>query len=179
MRKDPAETFLKWCVIGVIIFLIAVVVFGLYGCEVLKKKETVKSDSTSVKKELAVKVDSTHSGSVTKTDISEMYEKWKETIVLPKSEPNVTNLHPVQIIREYEKGEKQETKTDSSFYHNFQSMMFLAIDSLNRKIDQFSKDKHSETKGLGLLTVILIALGVVVAFKGLGFITSKYSIIKK
>lgn len=171
------KDFFKYTIVGVIIFFTCLLIMGMCGCEVIKGKKSVQSDSTHVVKAEAVKTDSTKSGIVTKTDISEMYEKWKTTLTFPR-DTSVTNVYnyprPETIVIEKEVGQKTETKSDSSWYFNFQSSVFTAIDSLNRKIDSYEKTKSSETKGVGLTLVIIIAIAAVV----LGKVALPFKIVK-
>lgn len=162
---------------------------ALSSCRVIKGKQSVKSDSTAVHKVEAVTKDSTVAGAVSKSDITEMYEKWKATFTFPK-DTSVVNIHnyptetpwrvqPIQVTYEKETGERRETRTDSAWMHQFTQSVFVALDSVNRKLDQVTKSKQSETKGLGLIAVILIGFGILLFWEGAKKIVSKYSIIKK
>lgn len=167
--------------IGVILLLLLV---ALCGCEVLKHKSTNRVDSTSVKKSIAVDSSSLNAGSVKKEDKKSIEEnEWWRIIQQFPRDTNVTNtnVYPSTVIYEGGKGKKEETQHtyDSAFLTQFATSVKTMFEQTLLRIEQLEKNKSSEFKGLGLLTMIAIALGVVVFFKGIGWLRNKYSIIKK
>jgi hypothetical protein len=153
--------------ITVLIALLAFTTLQSLSCRKVQKSSiSTNSDSTSLSTRRVENKDSTVAGSVTKSDISELYEKWKETIISPTvvkdSAVTNNNIYPTTIIREYEKGQKQESKSDSSFYYNLQEAVFVAIDSLNRKIDQKVETKVVKPDPLatGVNLAVFVLLGL-------------------
>ena len=181
-----------WALLLIVFLLVMVVAFSS-GCEVLKHKRTTHQDSTVVaKKELATEVVNT-GGSVRRdsSEANERYE-WLRVIQQFAQRPvatgdSVTNNYyntypqPATIIYETGKGERNEKSGsyDSTFYNNIMRMVAMSLDSLSRKMDQVEKNKKSETKGVGLVTVALIVAGVVLLLKGAGWGLSNFTIVKK
>jgi hypothetical protein len=170
-----------------IIIALLFIVFSC-GCEVLKGKKSMKADSTNVKKSVVKDSNTTNAGSVSKneTNSKEQNEWWRQTYVYPQSKDSIiTNNYfttpPATIIYEGGRGTKEESSksSDSSFYHQFQLMLTEQMDSTRSMIAAQVKSKESETKGVGLITMILLLVGAVLLFKALGLIGSKYTIVKK
>jgi hypothetical protein len=106
---------------------------SIVGCEVLKGKREVRTDSTSV-----VKKDS---GSlfVNSSNRSDSSAYWREIWTLAR-DTNVTvnNIYPTSYTKEYGVREIKETELvyDSSWKQ--------AYDSLNKKVDSFEKTKETK-----------------------------------
>lgn len=180
-----------WALLLIVFLLLMVVAFSS-GCEVLKHKRTTHQDSMVVaKKELATEV--VNSGGAVRRDSTEAKERyeWLRIIQQFAQRPvatgdSVTNNYyntypqPATIIYETGKGERSEKSGsyDSTFYNNIMRMVAMSFDSLSRKMDQAEKDKQEGTKGLGIVTVVLIAAGVVVLLKGAGWGLSKFKIVR-
>lgn len=161
--------------------MLLVILFFSSGCEVLKNKSSRSSDSTSVKKLTVNDSNVNAGGNVSKNETkAKEANEWERTIYQYGRDTNVTNVYPSTII--YERGsgtkEQQNNSTDSSFYFNLEKRLMNAIDSTNSNKQETEKDKSSNTKGVGLITIILIGLGLIVLNKGVGFIGSKYRLVK-
>ena len=169
------------------VLLIWLIFFPITGCEVFKFLRQNSSDSTAVKKTAVTNSDSTAGGSVKKeTSNSKEESEWWRIIqqYQPKGgDTTINNFYPqpATIIYEGGKGSREEIKntTDSSWYSNIMKMMADTFDSTNRRLDTIERSKHSETKGLGLVTIVLIGVGLLIANKLLGFFGNNYRIAKK
>ncbi|MEO0312289.1 MAG: hypothetical protein RIQ89_1946 [Bacteroidota bacterium] len=168
--------------------LIAWLVSLFTGCEVLKQKKSAKADSTSVKKQSTSIIDSNNAGSVSTAEnkTKEESEWWRVIKQFAKPDTNVTNNYyhqgqPATIIYEGGRGTKEEAskQTDSTWRNQFLSMVADALDSMNHKIESIDKGKHSQTKGVGLVTLLLLLGGFFILSNGAGFILKKYKISKR
>ena len=177
----------RWFVVLAILMAIVIAVFT-GGCEVFKFRKENHSDTTSKKLTTLTDTSSQTGGSVKKeeTKSKEENEWFKMTLqYLKDSKPGdpVNNIYPAPatIIYEGGKGSKEETKTsiDSSFYLNTQKLVAMALDSMSRKMDSIEKTKHVETKGLGLLAIVLIGVGLIALNKGFTVLGNRYTITKK
>ena len=182
MTSKQFEDGMNSAAVVVFCFLFGMVFFTCGSCKILKHTESSKSDSTNVKK-LNVndtKVDSGGSVKKNETKAKEANE-WERTIYHYSKDTNITKIYPTAVI--YERGsgtkEQESNTTDSSWFYNFQNTILAAVDSLNNKIETAEWNKSSTTKGVGLITLILVAAGAVVLFKGLGYVGSKFQIVKK
>lgn len=164
------------------------IVLALSSCNIERFFTRQRSDSTSVAKTQTEKRDSTAAGAVTTTNTKskEDYEWWRVILEnMPKGDTTVTvnNIYPAPARVIYEGGSgKVETETaskDSVWFHQLALLIKASTDSTNRRIDNIEKQSKTETKGLGLFTLILVMGGAVVLFKLLGFVGNNYSIAKK
>lgn len=166
--------------------LIIVVTVMFSSCKILHTKKESKNDTTRViKSDLTIK-DTSSTGS-TKTDntqSTDKYEWWRIIASLPKGDTNVYNINtypaPATVIYEGGSGVKEEQREirDSSWDNKMTMLVAQAIDSMNRKISNLEERSKTETKGVGLLTLILIGAGFLIANKLLGFLGSNYTIKK-
>ncbi len=177
-----------------IIFLLLCVLMGLLvctfsSCEILKHKKSETLDSTRIIKTVVAIKDTTSAGVVSKekTTEKEANEWWR---VIQQFQPHggdttiVYNNHypqPATVIYEGGKGSREATaeRTDSAWINSVMTMVATSLDSMNKKLTTIEKDKKSETKGVGLLTVLLLGVGFVLLNYLLGFVGSNYSIVKK
>ena len=184
MKSKPDWSLFKWYLVGAALLILAAALCS--SCEILKTRSELKADSTH-KATLAIDTkDSTAGGAVSKINYESKddYEKWRAIFTYPRdTNVSVTNVYPqpTTVIYEREKGTKTEAtnKTDSSWFVNVFKHLFNALDSTNSKVDRIDKSKHSETKGLGLFTIVLLLLGYLVVSKGADFVFSNYSFTKK
>lgn len=181
MQKDNTIKSLLLILLAVVCILFTLLLCS--GCEVFKFRKENKTDSTAVKKKIAVATDSSNGGSVKKeeTKSKEENEWWR--LIQHYGRDTVTNNfypQPATIIYEGGRGNKEESTStvDSSYYQNMMRMVAMSFDSLNRKVDSIENKKHSETKGVGLITLLLVAGGAVVLLKLMGWVGSNYSFVK-
>lgn len=175
------------CLWLVLLGLILVVSMFFASCKILHFKKASSSDTTSLKKtEVQVK-DSSNKGGI-KTDdtkTKDQYEWWRVITSLPRGDTNVYNINsypaPATVIYEGGSGVKEEQRQvrDSIWDNNVTVMVAQAIDSMNRKLSNLEKNSKTETKGVGLITVLLIGAGFLIANRLLGFVGSNYTITKK
>lgn len=165
---------------------IIILILFLSGCELTKQIKHSTSDSTSLNKSTVNAVDTSKGGSVktTNTTTKEDFDWYKITQLFSQNKDtsiNNTNVYPSTVIYEGGKGTKEQVSNtiDSSWFKNQLSFMTLTIDSLNKKIETYSKDKHSETKGVGLIMVIIIVVCGMIAYFLLSKILGGYTIVKK
>lgn len=184
------EKFTKsyWrCLWLALLGLIIVISMLFSSCKILHTKKTKSNDTTSVKKtEIATKDSSTRG--VVQSDSSktkEEFEWWRLILSQQRGDTNVYNINsypqPATVIYEGGKGSREEQKHlyDSAWDNRMAVQVALAIDSMNRKIDSMEKNSRTETKGVGLFTLLLVGAGFLIANKLLGFVGSNYSITKK
>lgn len=164
----------------IIVFISTLFLFQ--SCEITKKLKRNSSDSTAVSKLTTSLIDTSGGGSVSKTTMvsKEDFDWWRTTMQY-KGDTSVTNVYPSTIIYEGGKGSKQSetNEVDSSWFKNALAIIQAQSDSISVIKESFEKNKQSETKGVGLVMVILICAGFWVVSKLFGLITSKYSIVKK
>lgn len=175
------------CLWLALLSLIIVVSMLFASCKILHTKKTNSNDTTSVKKtDLSTKDSSTKGG--VKTDSSktkEEFEWWRLILSQHRGDTNVYNFNsypqPATVIYEGGKGSREEQKHmyDSAWDNKVTVLVAQSIDSMNRKISNLEKNSRTETKGVGLITVILIGAGFLLANRLLGFVGSNYTITKK
>ena len=184
LSAKKIASFIVLAAIGLVVWLLF---FSMAGCEVFKFRKQSKEDSAAVKKATIISTDSTNGGSVKKETINvkEFFDWWKVTQQFqPKSgDTTINNFYPqpATIIYEGGRGTREESKSsiDSNYYTNIMKMMMATFDSTNRRLDTIEKTKHSETKGLGVITLVLLGVCLLIANKLLGFVGNNYSISKK
>lgn len=171
-----------------VVALFALIILILTSCNIERFFTRQRSDSTAVSKVQTGIKDSLNSGSVSTNNSKskEEYEWWRMIVEnMPKGDTTVTvnNIYPApaRVIYEGGSGTRQEEKQskDSAWMHQVFSFIKESLDSTNRRIDNVEKQSKTETKGLGLFTLILVMGGAVVLFKLMGFIGTNYSITKK
>lgn len=168
--------------VSITVLLLAIL---LGSCEILKFKKKTATDSTKVTTQQVAVKDSSTGGTVHKEEKNSKddYEWWKVTLqnLQRPGDTTITNIYPQTVIYEGGKGVKEESSNtyDTSWQHRFFEYMNARYDSLGVKIEAVQKDKHAETKGVGLITMILIIAGVYLLLNGLGFVVKNYSITKK
>lgn len=177
-----------------LLLLLAVsVIFLSIGCKVLSHKQSSLSDSINVKKENRGNITNADSGNVNKTNSSlkEENEWWRTTIqYLSTNRKNgdttinnnyYTQPQPSVIVMEGGKGkiEQQQQTYDSGWLKRHDSAFYARLDSMNRLIMISQTDKKSESKGLGLWTVILIVTIGIIGLKLVGYGVSNFRLVKK
>ena len=154
MRKTI--NFLLLCFIGLILWL---VLFGVAGCEILKSKRSVNTDSLSVKRTDTIYVTKKDSGS--KTDITWFREvlnylpNGTDTVINNTTVP-VNNYYPTQVIRE------GGTFSREDYLRLVDSMSRSKTDSTSLK--QNIETKSKETKVLSFWQIIGLSAGVCLVF---------------
>lgn len=175
------------CLWLALLALIIVVSLLFSSCKILHTKKESKNDTTRViKADLSVK-DTSSKGSIKKDDTqsTDKYEWWRIITSLPKGDTNVYNINtypaPATVIYEGGSGVKEEQRQimDSSWDNKMTMLVAQAIDSMNRKISNLENNSRTETKGVGLMTILLIGAGFLIANKLLGFLGGNYTITKK
>ena len=154
MRKTI--NFLLLCLVGLILWL---VLFGVAGCEILKSKRSVNTDSVAVRLTDTVYVTKKDSGS--KTDITWFREvlnylpNGTDTVINNTTVP-VNNYYPTQVIRE------GGTFSREDYLRLIDSMGRTNKDSTSLK--QTIETKSKETKVLSFWQIIAISAGVCLLF---------------
>jgi len=180
-----------WKLILIVAALLSFIVFCLSSCEVLKKSSSSSAENTSLQKQTTATTDSSTGGALKKQNsiTKEDYDWFKTTLqfAAPAKDTNITNIYnytqpgqPATIIYEGGKGSRQteQTTIDSTWFKNALSQMQQQLDSTNTKLSAAQSQKHTETKGVGLITVLLIVGGGLLAYRLLGF-ASNFTIVKK
>jgi hypothetical protein len=187
------NTFWKfiWGLLATVAIFLAIFLSSGCGFEFSKSKKQTYVDSTNVSKKISQTADSSAGGAVKtdKTKITQNEEWWRiiqewnardtgsKTVINNNTYPQ----QPTRLIFEGGTSSRQEQRniTDSSFYMNIIKMLAIQFDSSNKRFEAIEKNKHSETKGVGI-TLLLVAVGValIVIIVSKGYI-GKYSIIKK
>lgn len=184
MKQVSKITVIRVIVFHLVIIYLAIVALMHCGCQVLKTKRSSRNDSTATAQVVKAASDSSAGGIVSKSNTAskEENEWWKKTFMFPTGrDTTVNNFYPQTVILEGGKGTKEQTTTnyDSAFYSTLQKMFSDSLSSIKRTVEENSKDKESKTKGLTLMAALLIMAGYVVVTKGLGWVLSKYTIVKK
>lgn len=171
-------------IIGILIMLLLFIWWLLSGCEILKHRSSIATDSGTVSKAGSLLKDTSSGGrvSINTNTNKEAFDWFKTTLQYPRdTTANITNVYPSTIVYEGGKGTKEQTSitTDSTWFKNAIEQMQAKYDSGFAKMQASQMDSKSQTKGVGLMTVVLILLGYFVLTNGIKFISSKYSIVKK
>lgn len=154
MRKTV--NFLLLCLVGLLLWLF---LFGITGCEILKSKRSINTDSLAVKRVDTVYVTKKDSGS--KTDITWFREvlnylpNGTDTVINNTTVP-VNNYYPTQVIRE------RGTFSHEDYLRLVDSMSRSSRDSTQLK--QTTETKSKETKVLSFWQIIAISAGVCLLF---------------
>lgn len=163
----------------------------LGGCEVIKAKKASRMDQTGVQRIAQSSSDSSAGGSLKKSDnISKEQYDWYRTTMqyLPGQykDTNVTNVYnypqqPATIIYEGGKGAREQSSStfDSSWFQNALATAMARVDSLTQKLEMSEKNKQSETKGVGLVMVIIIVIAGIVVYALLRNAIRKFKIVKR
>lgn len=159
---------LRWIFILLIVLLILIVAVFASGCNVLKSKQSSRSDSTTVAKN-----DSAH---LKKADIAKRSDSswWKETIYYGRDTTiynstttvPVNNYYPTQVIREGGTFSKDE--------------MMRLLDSAGRsKTDSTSVKTAEESKSKKTTMPLLLQVALLlVGFEIVKFVAGKFKIVK-
>ena len=141
------------------------------GCEILKTTRENKTDTASVKKTILAVQDHNEGGQVRTEDNHSIEEsEWfrvtmKYLAENKNSDTTINNFFPQPATVIYESGNtrrQEENKlVDSSWYQHMMKLIALSVDSMSRKVDNYEKTKHSETKGIGWITISLIGIGLI------------------
>lgn len=167
--------------------LIIVVAMLFSSCKILHTKKANSNDTTSLKKTELTSKDSATKGGV-KSDSSktkEEFEWWRLILSQQNRDTNIYNINsypqPATVIYEGGRGSREEQKHvyDSAWDNRMTVLVAQSIDSMNRKISNLEENKKTETKGVGLITVILIVVGSLIGYRLLGFLGGNYTITKK
>ena len=168
-----------WWLLLVVFMLLTV--FMATGCEVLKLRRESKADSTHVSKQNTDVVNNTSEGSIKKTEqkSKDDYELWR--MIVPGRDTTINNFFTQPIVYEHIKGVKEETKntTDSTWMMNVLRYVKTGFDSVNFKMQVLERNKHVETKGLGLWMMVLVVAGTYLVLQILGYSIRNFQIIKK
>lgn len=154
------------------------------GCEVLKSKRQSYSDTASVKKTELVVKDSSAAGNVKITDEKrkEDYEWFRLILQNWPKDSSVTNIYPQPATIIYEGGKgRSETamiRRDSAWDNKLTLLVANTLDSMNRRMEMIEKKKQSETKGVGLVTLLIVGAIFLLVNRLLAFAGSNYKIQK-
>lgn len=152
------------------------------GCEILKSKRSSSADSTSVSRKTEANNSDSSGGRVSKEQSNSKNEYERTTFIYPPRDTTVLNVYnqpPSTIIYEKGKSEQATTRVDSGWFKMMEQQLKSMSDSLSSSRKENSKDVEKQTKGVGLIAVILIALGAVVLFKLMGWGLGKFTIVRK
>lgn len=162
------------------LYTLFVFLISLPGCEVIKAKRSASTDSVHVSKSAVSAIDTTGSGQVSKTETKskEDFDWYRMTQLIEQAKPG----DPKVVVVEGGRGTREQTSTgiDSNWVKNYLSYQKSTSDSASKQTEVTEKDKHSETKGLGAFMVVLICIGVLVAYIIIdkGFI-SKFKMVRR
>lgn len=154
------------------------------GCNVIKGKRSVRSNTDSVSRKVTQVID-TGSGGSTHKEVSDTHEAfdWSRLTLQYPRDTNVTNIYnypqrPGTVIYETGSSTKDsQTQTfDSSWFKNAFTAMQATIDSLSRQVAISSKDK--ETRPSIWLFVGIVAVIVIICLVAYNYI-GKFKIVKK
>lgn len=191
---DKKPPIVKWLLALLAILALAAIIIGLPGCESSKKLFKRNADSTGVSRKESGLIDTSSAGSVKKNSSSsqENWDWWKTTVIPTlrqagtRHDTNIYNIsnQPPMIIYEGGKGSKetQSNTIDSNWFKAALQQFKSEYDSTHKAENVKDLDKHTETKGLGLWSIILIAMlsgtiGPLIA-GGIKLLKSKYKIVK-
>ena len=170
----PAPLILKLATL-----LALTIAFLASGCETSKSFQSTKNDTTSVKKSVEA-LDIINQGAALRTEDNRSHEEneWSRLTLKWLAEKNdgdttINNLitQPATVIFETGRSNRDEaTKiVDSSWHQSLVKMIAASSDSMSRKIDNYEKTKHSETKGIGWITISLLGIGLIALNKLIDF----------
>jgi hypothetical protein len=147
--------------------IIIISLFILSGCEILKSKRTSRIDSTGSSRIDSGRVVKSDGGSKRdSTYFRETIYFGRDTNVFNTTTP-VNNYYPTQIVRE------SGTVSRDEWLRLLDSANKTKVDTSSKAVTVEEKSKKSETKGVGLITMILIAVGMVILNKSLGLFQIK------
>lgn len=174
---------IKRIAIAVILLFALLMVFTVLmsSCSIDMFKKKTSSDSTSLKKEVAIDTSKKENGSVNKNNsISREEFDWFRTTMqyAPKGDTVTNNIYPQTVIYEGGRGKKeQETNTiDSNWLKEQIARSMQKTDSTSASTT--SKEKSSETQVLGLWHIIGACIGTALLILILQY-ASKFKITKK
>jgi flagellar basal body-associated protein FliL len=176
------ETKMKLLIIILLTGLAIAVCFLISSCEILKSKRVSSVDSVSVTKKTESNNSDSSGGRVSKEENKSKTEYERTTVVYPPRDTNVFNFYnqpPSAIIYEKGKTEQASSRVDSGWYKLIELQLKSLSDSLSKKAVEKNKDVEKETKGVGLIAVLMISLGVVILFKLMGWGLGKFTIVRK
>lgn len=190
-KVEVAWRRIKFLWVAVIVLIILQL---LTGCEILKAKSSAQSSLKQASRQTEEGQSNNLAGSVSReaVDAKTVLDWWKTTYQFQSSyQPaggdtmqirNYINTpQPQVIIMEGGKSEQQTNtlRTDSAFYNQLISWVNTRFDTLSAQQIEMSKQKHSETKGVGVITLVLIGIGIVILNRLTGFLGNRYTITKK
>src|SRR5436190_21237646 len=147
-----------------VLFVILSILIGLAtcsligGCEILKTKKSSSVDSTSLTKKTEISNSDETGGHISKDESKSKGEYERTTFIYPPRDTNIYNFYnqpPSTVIYEKGKTEQASTKTDSGWYKMLEQQVKSLTDSISSSRKENSKDVQKETKGVGLIAVIL------------------------
>lgn len=163
---DNKPPIVKWLLVLLAILVVALFIIAAPGCRVIKKINSKKTDSVNLSKKENSLIDSSKTGTVTKTNTAENWEWWKTTVIPGQNrDTNIYNFHnypsspaPATIIYEGGNGERQTQTTDSSWKQIAIMLLQKQTDSSHLQQQEKAVDNKTETKGLGLWMIVAIAV---------------------
>lgn len=165
-------------VVYVVALFVLIILVLTSSCNIERYFSRNRADSTAVTKVKTGFKDSVNSGSVSTNNSKskEDYEWWRMIVEnMPKGDTTVTvnNIYPApaRVIYEGGTGTRQEEKQskDSAWMYQLVSFLKEAMDSANKRLDTIEKQSKTETKGLGLWGLMLVAGAAVVFYKALNY----------
>jgi hypothetical protein len=180
---------MKWKLVWGLLALLMALVIVLFctGCnfDMFKTKAERRSDSTAVSVQRHGSSDSTAAVTTSREDTRKKEDvEWWRIIqqFQPGRDTTINNFYtqPATIIYEGGKGSKEETTSrfDSSAFVQLNLFWKDRFDSLQVRIEDIQKRKES-SGGIGLTTLLLVALAVILLPQLLKWVGSNYSFTKK
>lgn len=132
-----------------LVFMLAWLLVILLSCNVIKGKRSTRSQTDSVSRQTTATVDTSQGGSVSKDVSRETFDWSKLTLQYPPGDTNITNIYnypqrPATVIYETGKGTKEESRTDSAWFHNFLTKMDERYDARFTMLEESIKNKETK-----------------------------------
>jgi hypothetical protein len=175
--------------VALVILLVLATCSMIGGCEVLKHKRTISSDSTHVTKTVSAVVDTAGGGHLSKNESNSKSQYEKTTFLYPvNKDTNVFNFYnsfpqpagqPYAVIHETGTNEQSNKSFDSGWYTRMESRFAATLDSVNRRFNETSKEKETRGPLFSWFGIIVLIIGLLVLWElGKRYI-GKYRIVKK
>lgn len=161
-----------------LVFMLAWLLVILLSCNVIKAKRSTRATTDSVSRQTTAVVDTSQGGSVSKAVSKETFDWSKLTLQYPPGDTNITNIYnypqrPATVIYETGKGTKEESRSDSTYWQNAFSLIQAQQDSLHRELLEMRKEKETRPS---IWLFVAVVVGIMIVWKGIGWVTSKYSL---
>jgi hypothetical protein len=175
--------------VALVILLVLFTCSLIGGCEVLKNKRTISSDSTHVTKIVSAVIDTAGGGHVSKNESNSKSQYEKTTFLYPAiKDTNVFNFYnsfpqpasqPYAVIHETGTNEQSNKSFDSGWYFRMENRFVAFMDSTNKRFSESTKTKETKEPWLSSLGLIILVVGLLVLWEFIKKAANKYRIVKK